>query len=100
VPFSLGDPGAVERLLRDAGLACVTIEEHDLEVRFANAAGFVRRMETAFSAVIPALADDPEAFETFVSAMERRAAGVVERFSDGDAVAYPMPTLLVRATPA
>jgi SAM-dependent methyltransferase len=99
-PFSLGDADAVERLLVDAGLECVAIEEHDLEVRFPGADGFVRRMETAYAAVVPALADDPEAFEAFVIAMERRAADMVERFREGDAVAFQMPTLLVRAVRA
>jgi ubiquinone/menaquinone biosynthesis C-methylase UbiE len=91
-PFALGDAEELRGLLEEAGFADIEIEPREFEASFPEPETFARKMETAYGAVIPAFVADPEAFEAFVSAVERETREHVRRYSDGAVVRFPMPT--------
>lgn len=90
-PFSLGDAAALRTLLGDAGFTDVEVEAHTLDVAFP-AAGFIRSQYQAYAAVMPQLADDPDAFEAFVAAIEADTRALVARYTRGGHVRAPMHT--------
>lgn len=91
-PFSLGDRRELRSLLQEAGFRIGALERHDLQVRVKNPASFARRMETAYAAVIPAFVADPDAFLSFVAAVERDTRDIVARYTVADELFFTMPT--------
>ncbi|HEX2234838.1 MAG TPA: methyltransferase domain-containing protein [Actinomycetota bacterium] len=90
VPFSLGDPEQLKRLLADAGFADVDMAERSVEARFPSPDRFVERLELAYAAVVPRFAQDPSAFRAYVADVTDDTRDVVERYRRGDHVVVPM----------
>jgi ubiquinone/menaquinone biosynthesis C-methylase UbiE len=95
-PFSLGDSAAIRAILEESGFDSIRLAPHTVEAVFP-AAGFARKMETAYAAVVPEFVEDPAAFEEYVEAVERGTSDVVRRFTEGDVVRIGMPAHLVLA---
>lgn len=89
LPFSVSEP-ELRALLSDAGFRDVRIEPRSLEARFPGSVDFMRNMELAYAAVIPAFVEDPRAFDAFVETVEREAAGLVARHLRDGMVVLPM----------
>jgi ubiquinone/menaquinone biosynthesis C-methylase UbiE len=98
-PFSLGDPDELEQLLHEAGFGDSRVEARQFTARFASPATFARSMETAYAAVIPAFASNPDAFAAYLDAVERDSTHIVERYTRGGSLEFAMPTLLAVARP-
>jgi ubiquinone/menaquinone biosynthesis C-methylase UbiE len=96
-PFSLGESGELEALLREAGFAAVRTQVASVEAIFPDADHFVDRMEFAYAAVVPRLAADPEAFTDFLEAIRSDTADIVADHRRGDAVVVPMRTTIAVA---
>lgn len=96
-PFSLGDPDELRCLLRGAGFKDLTMRSVSIEARFADPDHFVHRMEFAYAAVIPQIADDPEAFTAYLAAIERDTTAIVATHRQGDRIVVPMHASLVIA---
>jgi SAM-dependent methyltransferase len=96
-PFSFGDPAQIHALLADAGFERIALTQQELQVRFAGADTFARRMETAFAAVVPAFVEDTARFAAFVAAVERDTRDIVQRATVGDEVRFGMRTNLAVA---
>lgn len=88
-PFSLGDTGLIRFLLEGNGFTNVSIEARSVTARFPSR-DYIRKLETAYGAVLPAFVSDPQAFGTFLDAVESESADLVARYQDGDTVTYPM----------
>lgn len=88
-PFSMGEE-ELRSGLQDAGFRNVRLESRGVEARFPGPDTFVRNMERAYAAVIPAFVSDPDAFESFVEIMEREAADLVRRHVREGMVVLPM----------
>ena len=91
-PFSLGEENVLRHLLMEAGFERITLEERVVAAELPGQATFVRNMETAYGAVIPAFVEDRAAFERFVSSVEREARSVVNQYTSDDKVRFEMPT--------
>lgn len=89
LPFSVSEE-EVGALLREAGFQGVRLEPRSLEARFPGPVDFIRNMELAYAAVIPAFVEDPRAFDAFVETVEREAAGLVARYVRDGMVVVPM----------
>ena len=97
-PFSLGDIEELEALLHDAGFASVEVSDASIDARFADADRFVERLEFAYAAVVPAFAEDPDLFATYLAAVTTDTKAVVDRYRRGDEVVVPMHTRIAVAT--
>ena len=97
-PFLFGDPEELRRLVEAAGFADVAVEQHTLSASFGSPDTFVGNLEFAYSAMVPAFADDPAAFAAFVDAVERDTRDLVAAHTDGDTVVVDLAVNLVRAT--
>jgi SAM-dependent methyltransferase len=97
-PFSLGEPGELHALLDAGGFTDVEIGDHSIEARFATPERFVERMEFAYAAVIPAFAEDPAAFATYLDTINRETKDIVERYRAGDHVVVPMHAVIASGT--
>lgn len=100
VPFSLGDRAELRALLDAAGFGDATVTARSIQARFAAPERFVERMELAYAAVVPRLAEDQDAFARFVDTIIRATRPVVERYRQGDALVVPMHTNVVVARPS
>lgn len=89
-PFSLGDPDELQGLLRTAGFADVKIVPVSIEARFSDADRFVERMEYAYAAVIPAFAQDPDAFQAYLDRIAADTQDAVEGYRLGEEIVVPM----------
>lgn len=89
-PFSLSDGEYIRALLAEAGFSKIGITSTTIEARFPSPATFAQNIETAYGAVIPAFVKDPAAFSAFVRAVEEETRGIVERFTQGGYVVFPM----------
>jgi hypothetical protein len=69
----------------------IEILPHSIEARFASPKTFARKMETAYSAVVPAFVKDPDAFAAYVDAIEHETRNLVARYSDGNSLSFSMP---------
>jgi len=96
-PFSLGDEGELAGLLEDAGFSRVRIQKDSIQARFPGPDTWVRNMQLAYAAVIPAFEKDPEAFETFVRGIEDEIGDLVREHIEGDEVVVPMHALIASA---
>jgi ubiquinone/menaquinone biosynthesis C-methylase UbiE len=91
-PFSLGDAEEIRALLDAAGFTRIELFEATIDARFPQPETFARNMETAYAAVIPGFAGDPEAFGAYLDGVERDTRDLVRRHTEGNAVRFPMPT--------
>jgi SAM-dependent methyltransferase len=99
-PFMLGDPGELRGIFDAAGFGSVEVTSAEIEARFSPADRFVPLTVLGAAAVIPDLAEGgPEAIESLSAALDERVAPMLEQYRDGDALAFPMVTNLVLATP-
>jgi ubiquinone/menaquinone biosynthesis C-methylase UbiE len=96
-PFSLGDRDELRQLLEEAGFQDVEIRRHPLEVRWPEPGTFVRNMETAYGAVLPAFVANAAAFASFLDAVERETRDIVQRYTVDGELRFPMPTNLAVA---
>jgi len=99
-PFSLEDEAELTGLLESAGLADVRIEDGTIEARFPGPDTWVRNMELAYAAVIPAFAEDRRAFDEYVHAVEAETRDIVRRHTVGDHVVVPMHARITIGTVA
>jgi hypothetical protein len=88
-PFLFGDAAALRDVVAGAGFEGVEVAPRAIEARFP-AADFVATLEHAYSAVVPAYAEEPARFQAFVAAVGRDLAPIVERHRRGDEVVFPM----------
>jgi hypothetical protein len=88
-PFMLGDADDLRDLLTRAGFADVELTTDSIAARF-DADRFVERLEYAYAAVVPAFAQDPEAFQAYLERIAADTKDVVERHRAGDEVVVPM----------
>lgn len=95
-PFSLHDPAEVRALLEGAGLRDVSITSRTIEADFP-ADGLVDISTRAYSAVMPQIARDPDAFARFTAAVVREADEIVKRYERDGRARFPMQSLLVTA---
>jgi SAM-dependent methyltransferase len=100
LPFSLGDDGELTRLFEDAGFTGVQIDECTVECRFPDPATWVRNMQLAYAAVIPAFVRDPRAFEAFVAGVEADTRDLVAKHVEENHVVIPMHAVFTRAFPS
>jgi ubiquinone/menaquinone biosynthesis C-methylase UbiE len=89
-PFSLGDPAQLRRLCEAAGFGDVSVVEESIEARFATPERFVERMDLAYAAVVPALAEDPAVFAEFAGKVAADTQHIVARHTRDDHVVIPM----------
>lgn len=99
-PFSLGNERELSALLEGAGFSRIRIREASIQARFPDPDTWVRNMQLAYAAVIPAFAEDRGAFEAFVEAVEAETADLVREHTEGDEVVVPMHALIVSARAA
>ena len=100
VPFSLGDEGQIAGLLEESGFSGVEIHKASIQARFPGPDTWVRNMQLAYAAVIPAFEKDPNAFETFVRGIEEDIGHLVREHVSGDEVVVPMHALIASARAA
>jgi len=100
VPFSLGDEGQIAGLLEESGFSGVEIHKASIQARFPGPDTWVRNMQLAYAAVIPAFEKDPNAFETFVRGIEEDIGHLVREHVEGDEVVVPMHALIASARAA
>lgn len=99
VPFSLGDPAALQQIFSSAGFARVEVTEHSLEARFSQAERFIELIVLAGAAVIPELdLSSPEEHEALLDTVKREARTVIDRHHDGETLRFPMHTNVVVAS--
>jgi len=96
-PFTLGRPGRLQELLAGAGLAEVRVVPASVRTRFPDPESFVRKVERAYGAVVPAFVADPAAFEAFVGVVERETSELVREHTVDGFVSYEMHTWLASA---
>jgi ubiquinone/menaquinone biosynthesis C-methylase UbiE len=96
LPFSLGDREEIARLLIDAGFRGVELEDAVIETAF-EAEDFVRRVEYAYSAVVPDFVADPARFEDFVGGVESDTSAAVEKYALEGLVRFPLATTIALA---
>lgn len=96
-PFLFDNPDAIRGLLEDGGFEAVEISEASLPVAFPSAEHFVEDVELAYASVMPQFVENPAAFAAFVEAVDRDVRPAVERYRDGDGVAFTLATHLVTA---
>jgi SAM-dependent methyltransferase len=84
-PFVLGEPGALESLLNEAGFGQVNVSERPCEIRFATPDHFVARNLQASAAAIPVLAAMDEAERTDLARRLQNEMGelLTENVRDG-----------------
>jgi SAM-dependent methyltransferase len=91
IPFSIDDAEELHTVFREAGFPRVTVASETRPVRFPSPDRFVKLTVLAGAAVLPAFKDmDAEARDALVEAILREVDDVVERYIDGDHVAFPM----------
>lgn len=95
-PFSLSDEGEIRALLEGAGLRDVTITSKTIEADFPSE-GLVDISTKAYSAVMPQIANDPDAFRRFTDAVVRETDDIVKRYTRDGRARFPMRSLLVTA---
>jgi SAM-dependent methyltransferase len=95
-PFAFGDGDALRAVLTDSGFTAVHLCAASIEGAFP-AEDFVRRMEQAYTAVVPAFAADPAAFEAYLDAVADATRPVVEDYRDASQVVVPMHTVVAVA---
>jgi SAM-dependent methyltransferase len=89
-PFSLGGAEDLRALLVGAGFRDVAVASETIEARFATPDRFVERMEFAYAAVVPQLAEDPAAFAAYLDAIDGKTRQIVARYRQGDRIVVPM----------
>lgn len=89
-PFSLGDAEELRDLLAAAGFAGVSLRQASIEARFTDADRFVERLEYAYAAVVPAFAQDPDAFQAYLERISADTRSVVAEYRVGAEVVVPM----------
>jgi hypothetical protein len=57
----------------------------------------VRDVELAYASVMPHFVENPDAFTSFVEAVERDIRPKIEHSRDGDGVRFPLRTRMVTA---
>jgi SAM-dependent methyltransferase len=84
-PFVLGEPGALESLLNEAGFGRVSVSERSCEIRFATPEHFAARNLQASAAAIPVLAAMDEAERTDLARRLQNEMGelLTENVRDG-----------------
>ena len=100
VPFSLGDEGQLAGLIEESGFSGVQIHKASIQARFPDPDTWVRNMQLAYAAVIPAFEKDPKAFESFVRGIENDIGHLVREHTEGDEVVVPMHALIASARAA
>jgi SAM-dependent methyltransferase len=95
-PFSLGKD-ELRELLDGAGFPSVDIRTVAVEARFPTPDHFVERMQRAYAAVVPAFAEDPDAFDRYVAAVTEATRDLVEEHRQGDHVVIPFRSNLAVA---
>jgi ubiquinone/menaquinone biosynthesis C-methylase UbiE len=97
-PFSLGDPDDLAEMLRTGGFDSVELLARTVQARFGDADHFVAHLLTAYTAVVPAFAEDPERFADFVDAVTAETKDAVEEYRTGDHVVVPMHATIAVAS--
>jgi SAM-dependent methyltransferase len=95
-PFLMGDPEWLRGVVAQAGFDDVHVETRTFTARFP-AQAFVENLEFAYSAVIPAFAEDPAAFDGFVEAVAADTAELVAEHTMEGMVSFPMYVNLASA---
>lgn len=92
--FSLGDPAALERVVRTAGFEELTLREVDVTITFADADAHFEHVSALAGplALVIAAADEDQR-----AAVRRTAADAVERFQTADGIALPGRALVCTA---
>lgn len=100
VPFSLSDTTVLQHEFQQAGFSRVSVSSHSMEARFRDARKFIDLVVRSGAAVIPELdLTDPGEHQALMDVVHREAAGVVDRYREGDGVVFPMHSSLVLARP-
>ncbi|KAB2893053.1 MAG: methyltransferase domain-containing protein [Kofleriaceae bacterium] len=94
IPFSLGEPGELRRVLLAGGFASVDVRPYTITARFASADQFVRLSMLAGSAVLPELAGK---VDSLVDAVQRDCADDIARYRVGDRIEMEMSGLIAVA---
>jgi ubiquinone/menaquinone biosynthesis C-methylase UbiE len=89
-PFSLGDAEELRDLLAGVGFRDIAVTSETIEARFATPERFIERMEYAYAAVVPQLAEDPAAFAAYLDAIAAATREIVARYRVGDRIVVPM----------
>jgi SAM-dependent methyltransferase len=89
-PFSLGSAGELRDLLAGAVFRDIAVTSETIEARFATPERFIERMEYAYAAVVPQLAEDPAAFAAYLDAIAAATREIVARYRVGDRIVVPM----------
>jgi ubiquinone/menaquinone biosynthesis C-methylase UbiE len=97
-PFSLGDPEELEALLRDGGFDSVELVAASVQAGFRDADHFVERVEYAYTAVVPAFAEDPVRFEEYLARIITDTEELVTPYRSGDQVVLPMHATIAVAS--
>lgn len=91
-PISLGSEDELQTVLEAAGFQEVEIVERSIEARFTTPERFVERLEYAYAAVIPQLAEDPGMFDRYLTSIMEETREIVAEYRRGDHVVVPMHT--------
>lgn len=91
VPFSLGDPEALQGTLTAAGFRRVRIEAASFTAEFPDPDRFIELTAMAGAAVIPEIRQaGAEAQAALVDAVTRASADTIRRHRSGDRLSFPM----------
>jgi ubiquinone/menaquinone biosynthesis C-methylase UbiE len=98
VPFALADAKELMQHFHAAGFGDVEVEPANIEARFPDAERFVPLMAASSAAAVPAFAElqTPER-ESLLRSVAVDAKPVLERFRQGDTIAFPMWAHVLRA---
>jgi SAM-dependent methyltransferase len=97
-PFSLGDALDLHTVLAASGFGSVRVQEETATVRFPSPERFVELTTRAAAAVIPEIGGmDEDGTAALVQAVRREAAPVLDRYTDGGAISFPMTAHVVVA---
>lgn len=91
-PFTFGGSDRLSAVMEEAGFEEIEITERTLDVRFPEPDTFVALTVMAGAAVVPELALESEEERTaLIEAVSRDSADVLERYREGDRLAFAMP---------
>lgn len=91
-PFTFGDSDRLSALMNEAGFEKIEVTERTLEVEFPEPDTFVTLTVMAGAAVVPELALETDAERSaLIDAVSRDSADVLERYRNGDRLAFAMP---------
>jgi hypothetical protein len=96
-PFLMDSAEEIREVLETGGFRDVSLSDATVMVTFPSAATFVRDVELAYASVMPHFVENPDAFTSFVEAVERDIRPKIEHSRDGDGVRFPLRTRMVTA---